>query len=182
MCRDPKQQCVCFKTTGVILNMRGVALRCMGNFHGAAESYRVAVNVCQESKDVANSAVAQANQGTSLDNANHGLGLEVSNESLSCGHCEGLLFLRAGAKRLARRHLLEAVRLFAELDPGHHEEIFIQVLLELGTHYVKHGQMGYGAGCYQWALLLSIAADLLECESVLTMSTTVSFPLRPCPH
>lgn len=43
--------------------MRGVALRCMGDFQGAAESYRAAVDVCQESEDVANWAVAQANQG-----------------------------------------------------------------------------------------------------------------------
>lgn len=49
--------------------MRGVALRCMGDFQGAAESYRAAVDVCQEYEDVPNWAVAQANQGTSLDDA-----------------------------------------------------------------------------------------------------------------
>lgn len=47
--------------------MRGVALRCMGDFQAAAESYRAAVDVCQECEDVPNWAVAQANQGMSWD-------------------------------------------------------------------------------------------------------------------
>lgn len=47
--------------------MRGVALRCMGDFQGAAESYQAAVDVCQEYEDVPNWAVAQANQGMSLE-------------------------------------------------------------------------------------------------------------------
>lgn len=87
-------------------------------------------------------------------------------DSLSCRHSEGLLFLKVGAKSLAQRHLVEAVKLFAELTEGRHQENFIQVLLELGKHYVKQRQLGYGAACYEWALLLSIAANLLECESV----------------
>lgn len=49
--------------------MRGVALRCMGDCLGAAESYRAAVDVCQECEDVPNWAVAQANQGMSLNGA-----------------------------------------------------------------------------------------------------------------
>lgn len=85
---------------------------------------------------------------------------------LSVSSPPGLLFLKVGAKLLAQRHLLEAVKLFAELDQGRHEQNFIQVLLELGQHYVEQRQLGYGAGCYQWALLLSIAANLLECESL----------------
>lgn len=71
-----------------------------------------------------------------------------------------------GAKSLAQRTLVESVKLFAELNKGRHEETFIQVLLELGKHYVKQRQLGYGAGCYEWALLLSIAANLLECEFI----------------
>lgn len=81
-----------------------------------------------------------------------------------CVSPPGLLFVKVGAKAVAQRHLLEAVKLFAELDQGRHEQNFIQVLLELGQHYVEQRQLGYGAGCYQWALLLSMAANLLECE------------------
>lgn len=79
-----------------------------------------------------------------------------------------------GAKSLAQRHLVEAVKLFAELNEGRHEENFIQVLLELGKHYVKQRQLSYGAGCYEWALLLSIAANLLECEFIHESHTEAS--------
>lgn len=60
--------------------MRGVALRCMGDFQGAAKSYRAAVDVCQEYEDVPNWAVAQANQGMSLD----GVKQEPSGLPLHC--------------------------------------------------------------------------------------------------
>lgn len=56
-----------FKSTsvlkGVVLNMRGVALRCMGDHRSAAESYQAAVDVCREYEDMPNWAVAQANLG-----------------------------------------------------------------------------------------------------------------------
>lgn len=53
-------------SSGVVLNMRGVALRCLGDLRRAAESYEAAVDVCQEYEDTANWAVAQANQGEML--------------------------------------------------------------------------------------------------------------------
>lgn len=77
---------------------------------------------------------------------------------------EGLLCLKAGAKGLAQRHLTEAVQLFSELHDEGHEENFIRVLLELGEHYVKEQQLDYGKGCFEWALLLSINANMLECK------------------
>lgn len=43
--------------------MRGVALRCMGDLRKAAESFQAAVDICREYEDMANWAVAQANQG-----------------------------------------------------------------------------------------------------------------------
>lgn len=76
----------------------------------------------------------------------------------------GLLCLKAGAKGLAQRHLTEAVQLFSGLREEGHEENFVRVLLELGEHYVKEQQMDYGRGCFEWALLLSISANLLECK------------------
>ncbi|KAM7365951.1 hypothetical protein PAMP_015427 [Pampus punctatissimus] len=123
---------------GVVLNMRGVALRCMGDLRRAAESYQSAIDICQEYEDLPNWAVAQANLG--------------------------LLCLKAGAKGLAQRHLKEAAQLFSELDEEGHEENFITVLLELGQHYVKQQQLDYGKICYEWALLQAINANLLDCQ------------------
>ncbi|XP_035531259.1 SH3 domain and tetratricopeptide repeat-containing protein 1 [Morone saxatilis] len=127
---------------GVVLNMRGVALRCMGDLRRAAESYQAAVDICQEYEDMPNWAVAQANLG--------------------------LLCVKAGAKRLAQRHLTEAVQLFSELHEVGHEANFITVLLELGQHYLKQHQLEYGKSCYEWALLLAINASLLDCQLTAT--------------
>ncbi|XP_071334259.1 SH3 domain and tetratricopeptide repeat-containing protein 1 [Trachinotus anak] len=127
---------------GVVLNMRGVALRCMGDLQRAAESYQAAVDICQEYEDLPNWAVAQANLG--------------------------LLCLKAGAKGLAQRHLTEAVQLFSELDAEGHEANFISVLLRLGQLYVTQQQLHYGKGCYEWALLLAINANLLDCQLTAT--------------
>ncbi|KAF3697462.1 SH3 domain and tetratricopeptide repeat-containing protein 1 [Channa argus] len=121
---------------GVVLNMRGVALCCMGDVQRAAESYQTAVDICQEFEDLQNCAVAQANLG--------------------------LLCMKAGAKGLAQRHLNEAVQVFSELDEKGHEANFITVLLVLGQHYVKQQQLYYGKGCYEWALMLAINGNLLD--------------------
>uniref|UniRef100_A0A8C7ZXE2 SH3 domain and tetratricopeptide repeats 1 n=1 Tax=Oryzias sinensis TaxID=183150 RepID=A0A8C7ZXE2_9TELE len=128
-CKSPQKE-------GVVLNMRGVALRCMGDHRRAAESYQAAVDVCREYEDMPNWAVAQANLG--------------------------LLFLKAGAKGLARRKLTEALQLFSELSEENHEANFITVLLELGQHYVEQRQLEYGKGCYEWALLLAMKAKLAD--------------------
>ncbi|XP_019204412.1 SH3 domain and tetratricopeptide repeat-containing protein 1 isoform X4 [Oreochromis niloticus] len=127
---------------GVVLNMRGVALRCMGDVRRAAESYQAAIDICQQFEDMPNGAVAQANLG--------------------------LLCLKAGAKTLAERHLSEAVQLFSELSEESNVENFIPVLMELGKYYVKQQQLDYGKGCYEWALLLAINANLLEYELSVT--------------
>ncbi|XP_041638455.1 SH3 domain and tetratricopeptide repeat-containing protein 1-like, partial [Cheilinus undulatus] len=127
---------------GVVMNMRGVALGCMGDLQRAAESYKAAVDTCQEYEDMANWAVAQANLG--------------------------LLSLRAGSKSLAQTHLLEAVQLFSELQDEDHAENFIAVLLELGQLYVAQQQVDYGKGCYEWALLLAINTNLLDCQLAAT--------------
>ncbi|XP_029931623.1 SH3 domain and tetratricopeptide repeat-containing protein 1 [Myripristis murdjan] len=127
---------------GVVHNIRGVALRCMGDLRRAAESYQAAIDICQEYEDQPNWAVAQANLG--------------------------LLCLKAGAKTLAERHLTKAVQLFSELDEDSHEVNFITVLLELGQHYVKQGQLDNGKGCYEWALLLAIKAHHSDCQLAAT--------------
>lgn len=71
--------------------------------------------------------------------------------------------MKAGANGLAQRYLTDAVKLFSELDEIGHEENFITVLLQLGQNYVQQRQLDTGTGCYEWALLLSISAGLLEC-------------------
>ncbi|XP_061566324.1 SH3 domain and tetratricopeptide repeat-containing protein 1 isoform X2 [Cololabis saira] len=119
---------------GVVLNMRGVALRCVGDHRGAAKSYQAAAHICQECEDMPNWAVAQANLG--------------------------LLCLKAGAKTLAQRYLTEAVQLFSKLGEESHGENFITVLLELGQLYMRQQQLDYGKGCLEWALLLAIRAKL----------------------
>ncbi|XP_072315006.1 SH3 domain and tetratricopeptide repeat-containing protein 1 [Eucyclogobius newberryi] len=123
---------------GEVLNLCGVALCSMGDLRRAVEHYQAAIDISQEYEDLPNWAVAQANLG--------------------------LLCLKAGATALAQTHLTEAVQIFSELDTKGHEESFITVLLELGKLYVKQGQVHYGKGCYEWALLLSISANLLDCE------------------
>ncbi|XP_069015148.1 SH3 domain and tetratricopeptide repeat-containing protein 1 [Embiotoca jacksoni] len=123
---------------GVVLNMRGVAFRHTGDLQRAAETYQAAIDICQEYEDMPNWAVAQANLG--------------------------LLCLKAGAKRLAQKHLIEAVQLFSEVSEEGHETNFIAVLLELGQHYVKQQQLDFGKGCHEWALLLAINSNLLDCQ------------------
>ncbi|KAG7218441.1 hypothetical protein INR49_020388 [Caranx melampygus] len=108
----------------------------------AAESYQAAIDICQEYEDLQNWAVAQANLG--------------------------LLCLKAGAKSLAMRHLTEAVQLFSELDGDGHQANFIAVLLQLGRLYIKQQHVHYGKGCYEWALLLAMNANLLDCQLTAT--------------
>ncbi|CAJ1086449.1 SH3 domain and tetratricopeptide repeat-containing protein 1 [Xyrichtys novacula] len=127
---------------GVVLNMRGIVLRRLGDLRKAAESYEAAVDICQEYEDMANGAVAQANLG--------------------------LLSLKAGAKGLAQRQLTEAVQLFSEFQDEGQVENFISVLLQLGQLHLSHEQVHYGKGCFEWALLLAIKANLLECQLTVT--------------
>lgn len=51
---------------GVVHNLRGVALRCVADLQGAAESYQTAVDICQEYDDLPNCAVAQSNLGKTI--------------------------------------------------------------------------------------------------------------------
>lgn len=136
---------------GEVLNLSGVTLCSMGDLRRAVENYQAAIDICQEYEDLPNWAVAEANLG--------------------------LLCLKAGAAGLAQSHLTEAVRIFSELDQRGHEENFVTVLLELGKHYVKQGQMCYGKGCYEWALLLAISSSLLDCE---LSATTHLYRLYGC--
>ena len=149
--------------------MRGVALRCTGDLQRAAESYQAAADICQEYEDLSNWAVTQANLGkigsaSWQDGCSNGV-LLLRHGFVLHPH-QGLLCLKAGAKRLARGHLIEALQLFSGLEEEGHEANFITVLLELGDLYLKQQQMHYGKGCFEWALLLAINANLLDCKWV----------------
>lgn len=124
---------------GVVYNMRAIALRRTGNIRHAADSYRAAVEVCEEFEDRHNWAVALANLG--------------------------LLCLRAKARGPAEEHLVQAVELFSELEEDElegHELNFITILLELGQHYISQGSHEKGKIYYEWALLLAIQEGQTE--------------------
>ncbi|XP_059932700.1 SH3 domain and tetratricopeptide repeat-containing protein 1 [Gadus macrocephalus] len=127
---------------GLVLNMRGIALRRQGHLQRAAESYRAADDICEEFDDMSNWAVCQANFG--------------------------LLCLKAGAKTLAERHLTRALELFSGLEQEGPGSQLVHVLLELGRHYLEQGRLHYGQGCLEWALLLAIKAGLADCHLTAT--------------
>ncbi|XP_064787290.1 SH3 domain and tetratricopeptide repeat-containing protein 1-like isoform X1 [Oncorhynchus masou masou] len=118
---------------GLVHNMRGVALRSMGDLRRAADSYQTAIDVCVEFEDRANWAVAEANLG--------------------------LLCLKAGAKRLAEQHLTEAVEMLSALEGQEHEVNFTSMLLELGQYYVNQRHLDRGKIYYEWALLMAIKSN-----------------------
>uniref|UniRef100_A0A8K9XWB9 SH3 domain-containing protein n=1 Tax=Oncorhynchus mykiss TaxID=8022 RepID=A0A8K9XWB9_ONCMY len=124
---------VTISSQGLVHNMRGVALRSMGDLRRAAESYQTAIDVCEEFEDRANWAVAEANLG--------------------------LLCLKAGAKRLAEQHLTEAVEMLSVLEGQEHEVNFTTVLLELGQYCVNQRHLDRGKIYYEWALLMAIKSN-----------------------
>ncbi|MBN3316034.1 S3TC1 protein, partial [Atractosteus spatula] len=68
------------------------------------------------------------------------------------------------AKGLAELSLVRAVELFSQLEDVAHEENFITVLLELGQYYVSQTQLEKGMICYEWAFLMAIKANHVECQ------------------
>ncbi|XP_015200471.2 SH3 domain and tetratricopeptide repeat-containing protein 1 [Lepisosteus oculatus] len=123
---------------GLVYNMRAVALRYTEDIKQAAESYGKAIQICEESDFKYNRAIAQANFG--------------------------FLCLHAKAKGLAELSLVRAVELFSQLEDVAHEENFITVLLELGQYYVSQTQLEKGMICYEWAFLMAIKANHVECQ------------------
>ncbi|XP_028823117.1 SH3 domain and tetratricopeptide repeat-containing protein 1 isoform X2 [Denticeps clupeoides] len=124
---------------GVVHNMRAIALRRTGDLRQAAESYRAAMEICEEFEDQHNWAVVLANFG--------------------------FLCFRATAKHLGEEHLVQAVELFSELEEEEgHKMNFISVLLELGQHYISQGYCEKGKIYYEWALLIAIQSDQSESQ------------------
>lgn len=121
---------------GVVYNMRAISYRHSADIRQAAESYRAAIEICEEFEDRHNWAIALAN----------------------CG----FMCLQIKAKRLAGEYLTQSVELFSELEDEGHELSFISVLLELGRHFISQGKHENGKIYYEWALLTAMYIDHME--------------------
>ncbi|XP_039525230.1 SH3 domain and tetratricopeptide repeat-containing protein 1 isoform X2 [Pimephales promelas] len=123
---------------GVVYNMRAISYRHSADIRQAAESYRAAIEICEEFEDRHNWAIALANYG--------------------------FMCLQIKAKRLAEEYLTQSVELFSELEDEGHELSFISVLLELGRHYISQGKHENGKIYYEWALLTAMYIDHMDSQ------------------
>lgn len=121
---------------GVVYNMRAIAYRRSTDIRQAAESYRAAVEICEEFEDRHNWAIVLANFG--------------------------FMCLQVNAKRLAEENITRSVELFSELEDEGHELSFIAVLLELGKHFISQGHYESGKIYYEWALLIAVHIDDMQ--------------------
>lgn len=123
---------------GVVYNMRAISYRHSADIRQAAESYRAAIEICEEFEDRRNWAIALANFG--------------------------FMCLQIKAKRLAEEYLTQSVELFSELEDEEHELSFILVLLELGKHFVSQGNHESGKIYYEWALLSAMFINHIDSQ------------------
>ncbi|XP_051563111.1 SH3 domain and tetratricopeptide repeat-containing protein 1 isoform X2 [Myxocyprinus asiaticus] len=123
---------------GVVYNMRAIAYRHSVDIRQAAESYRAAIEICEEFEDRRNWAIALSNFG--------------------------FMCLQVKAKRLAEEYLTQSVELFSELEDERHELSFISVLLELGRHIISQGNHESGKIYHEWALLIAIHIDDMDSQ------------------
>lgn len=121
---------------GVVYNMRAIAYRRSTDIKLASESYRAAVEICEEFEDRHNWAIVLANFG--------------------------FMCLQVKSKRLAEEYLSRSVELFSELEDEGHELSFIAVLLELGRHLISQRSYESGKIYYEWALLIAIHIDDMD--------------------
>ncbi len=121
---------------GVVYNMRAISYRHSADIRQAAESYRAAIEICEEFEDRRNWAIALANFG--------------------------FMCLQIKTKRLAEEYLTQSVELFSELEDEEHELSFILVLLELGKHFVSQGNHESGKIYYEWALLSAMFINHID--------------------
>ncbi|XP_016305592.1 SH3 domain and tetratricopeptide repeat-containing protein 1 isoform X2 [Sinocyclocheilus anshuiensis] len=123
---------------GVVYNMRAISYRHSADIRQATESYRAAIEICEEFEDRRNWAIALANFG--------------------------LMCLQIKAKRLAEEYLTQSVELFSELEDEEHELSFILVLLDLGKHFVSQGNHESGKLYYEWALLSAMFISHIDSQ------------------
>uniref|UniRef100_A0A5F9D3C2 SH3 domain and tetratricopeptide repeats 2 n=1 Tax=Oryctolagus cuniculus TaxID=9986 RepID=A0A5F9D3C2_RABIT len=130
---------------GVVHNLLGLVLQGEGRVNRAAKSYLRALNKAQETGDVRNQAVTMAN----------------------LGH----LTLISWAQQPARDYLLEAVRLYSELQACKETDMeLVQVLLWLAQVLVSGCQLTQGRLCYEMALLFGLRHRHLKSQLQVTKS------------
>ncbi|KAM8764739.1 SH3 domain and tetratricopeptide repeat-containing protein 2 isoform 1-T1 [Rhynchonycteris naso] len=130
---------------GVVHNLLGLALQGEGQVNRAAKSYLRALNRARETGDVRNQAVALAN----------------------LGH----LTLKSRAQRPARDYILQAVRLYCELQASVETDMeLVQVLLWLAQVLVCGRQLAGGRLCYEMALLFGLRHRHLKSQLQVTKS------------
>lgn len=126
---------------GVVHNLLGLAFQGEGRVHRAAKNYLRALNSARETGDVRNQAVTLAN----------------------LGH----LTLMSWAQQPTRDYLLQAVRLYCELQASVETDMeLVQVLLWLAQVLVSGRQLAGGRLCYEVALLYGLRHRHLKSEYV----------------
>ncbi|KAA0723686.1 SH3 domain and tetratricopeptide repeat-containing protein 1 [Triplophysa tibetana] len=123
---------------GVVYNMRAIAYKRSTDIQQASESYRAAVEICEEFEDRHNWAIVLANFG--------------------------FMCLQVKSKRLAEEYLSRSVELFSELEDEGHELSFIAVLLELGRHLISQRSYESGKIYYEWALLIAVHINDMDSQ------------------
>lgn len=130
---------------GVVQNLLGLALQGEGWVNRAAKNYLRALNRAKETGNVRNQAVTLAN----------------------LGH----LTLKSWAQQPAKDYLLQAVRLYSELQTSMETDMeLVQVLLWLAQVLVHGRQLASGRLCYEMALLFGLRHGHLKSEYVLCYS------------
>ncbi|XP_062944152.1 SH3 domain and tetratricopeptide repeat-containing protein 2 [Cynocephalus volans] len=134
-----------FTQRGVVHNLLGLALQSEGRVNRATKSYLWALNRAREMGDVRNQAVTMAN----------------------LGH----LTLKSWAQQPARDYLLQAVRLYSELQTSKETDMeLVQVLLWLAQVLVSGRQLTHGCLCYEMALLFGLKHRHLKSQLQVTKS------------
>ncbi|XP_073932793.1 SH3 domain and tetratricopeptide repeat-containing protein 2 isoform X3 [Castor canadensis] len=129
--------------SGVVHNLLGLALQDEGQMSRAAKSYLQALNRAQEMENVHNQAVTMANLGN----------------------------LTLKAQQPARDYLLQAVRLYSELQASKETDIeLVQVLLWLAQLLVSGHQLTHAQLCYEMALLFGLRHQHIKSQLQVTRS------------
>lgn len=124
---------------GVVHNLLGLALQSEGRVNKAAKNYLRALNRAREMGDVRNQAVTLANLG--------------------------YLTLKSWVQQPARDYLLQAIRLYCQLQTSVETDMeLVQVLLWLAQVLVHGRQLASGRLCYEMALLFGLRHRHLKSE------------------
>ncbi|XP_027258578.2 SH3 domain and tetratricopeptide repeat-containing protein 2 isoform X2 [Cricetulus griseus] len=146
----------CMTQRGVVHNLLGLAFQDEGRTSRAAKSYLRALIRAREMGNVRNQAVSIAN----------------------LGH----LTLKSCMRQSARGYLLQAVRLYSELQASMETDMeLIQVLLWLGQALVSEHQLVHSRLCYEMALMFGLRHQHLHSQLQVTKSLC-HFYSSVCPN